>query len=129
MPRRIFFFSPPPPPPNISFQGSQPPARCHTRGAAAGTSEGGIWSLDVPNPKRAVGTGPGGTTQPLWKSEGGAPPVPKRSREDHALATGTRTAQNRDTASLMSMHIISGDGAGRKSRQAYYKDGINEQIK
>lgn len=47
-----------------------------------------------------------------------------------APVIGTRTAQNRDTASLMSMHIIRGEtGEGRKSRQAYYKDGRNEQIK
>lgn len=56
-----FLFFPPPPPLNITFWGFHPtPGCCHTRGAAAGRSEGGIWSLDVPNPNRAVWTGPGG---------------------------------------------------------------------
>lgn len=52
----------------------------------------------------------------------GHQPLPS---QDHAPVMGTITAQNRDTASLMSMHIIGGERGGEKIKagilQRWYK--------
>lgn len=61
------FFPSFPHPPNISVCGCHPPGAAAalappplSNGAAEGRTEGGGWSRDVPNPRRATGTVPRG---------------------------------------------------------------------